>query len=669
MTSIQQSPASFHLSSIGFGDHYDGRSPNSSVNGVLYKKITPRKKIDKFGLDQTDYTSFVLSSTVFPTAVRTTLLGDMQVAGPHTCGFDIVERPKPDDSVSVKSASVFPVPPPTTVDESRQESLQSYPVVSFIHTSGAAPPARERHLSTTSKVTVNSKSLSEPLREDENSLSGGPNNNDEADDGGPYQSQTASETDAMCHGRRDVRTSCDSGDGRDGLEPKRESLARIRDRLEREKRSRSLPSSKMAASSKAVPKVNSFTTIEGVRLIKYHWVSRDTRDADEAKNSTDIRDTMYLNTFFPDERPVRFNKMSLPRINRGNRSRPWTVSEANISARAAAMTLGRKPGLSSRTRYIGTAKSSVLARSQPRLPVSSATSSTDVLPPKSILNTRRHGHQKNNKEGMDNDNDNDNDEDKPLLEIRPFVSMSNFDDQRDKLKGKDGCLNSRVKQCVRFVRYRERLDKQDDDRPMKYESGRYRPFSNTNIREHDVPNPPPTPEAKLQKSVETYRKYIENIAIQTKMSSPKPFTFRGVSSVNTRQHSSLTASTSGVDTDSMVVQSVMDSNLPDTSGAPSRTSMTSPRPQNSAIYTKDVSQVSRALDIKRLSPKKSINRVVAGTRGVQQRDSPARCASDSSDEGVDVGETTPTNATNAIVVPMMPPKSECASEYSMNKED
>ena len=62
---------------------------------MLYKKITPRKKIDKFGLDQTDYTAFVLSSTVFPTAVRTTLLGDIQVSVPHhtSCGFDIVDRP------------------------------------------------------------------------------------------------------------------------------------------------------------------------------------------------------------------------------------------------------------------------------------------------------------------------------------------------------------------------------------------------------------------------------------------------------------------------------------------------------------------------------------------------------------------------------------------------
>lgn len=253
--------------------------------------------------------------------------------------------------------------------------------------------------------------------------------------------------------------------------------------------------------------------------------------------------------------------------------------------------------------------------------------------------------------------------DGPLLDIRPCLTADNkvVIDQRNKLKGKDGCLNSRVKQCVRFVRYRERLDKAEDtNRPMKAEAGRYRPFSKTDVRNHAIANPPPTPEQKLQQSVETYQKYVENIAQQTNASSPRRFTFRGHSTGSSRPtiHSS-----SVLDPDAMLFQSAIDLSKPELANAFS--SETTPRPQNSAIYTKDVSAVGSVLDIKRLSPKLSTNRIVPGTRVAHEKQ-----PTPSPENNVEqVVESIPTSSRgDAIVVPMGN-KSECPSEYSVCKED
>ena len=255
----------------------------------------------------------------------------------------------------------------------------------------------------------------------------------------------------------------------------------------------------------------------------------------------------------------------------------------------------------------------------------------------------------------------------PLLEIRPIITGNSVDDQRDKLKGNDGCLHSRVKQCVRFVKYREKLDKQDDERPVKNEPGRYRPFSKTEVQEHIFHPGNSTPDLKLQKSVDTYRKYVENIAMQTRISTPK-HSFRASSS-NPSQYSTMTPS--GVDTDSLIVQSVMDSNLPDTSGLPRHhttlVGQTGSSALNSAIYTKDVSGMNDALNIKRLSAKKSINRVVAGTRDVKDGNyeefQTPQMDNDEDDGNANSIPNTPT--TDAIVVPRMAAKSECASEYSI----
>lgn len=60
---------------------------NSSDRQFPYTKITPRKRVDQFGLDRTDNGAHLLSTTVFPTGVKVKFLSE---ASSHRCGFDIV---------------------------------------------------------------------------------------------------------------------------------------------------------------------------------------------------------------------------------------------------------------------------------------------------------------------------------------------------------------------------------------------------------------------------------------------------------------------------------------------------------------------------------------------------------------------------------------------------
>ncbi|GFO15307.1 hypothetical protein PoB_004181200 [Plakobranchus ocellatus] len=406
---------------------------------------------------------------------------------------------------------------------------------------------------------------------------------------------------------------------------------------------------------------------------------------------------------------LRFHKTTLPTVRRSTqRTRPWTVTEKTITARAAAALKNSKTKLS---KSAGTYKSA-------NFPVTTgsraAVRSTGTLARRSVGGWRE-------KAGDDDDDDDNGDdidyEDEvdeyfydenggirirrrkargPLLEVRPFLASGAegeaspaLGDQRSKLRGKDGCLHSRVKQCVRFVRYRERLDRQGDDRPLKAEAGRYRPMSKTDIADHRPPNPPPSPEQKMQRSVDAYRKYVDNIAMQTKYvasksspgkyQTPQPsLAFKNVlaptsSRLQTRNKTNLAPgiqSSVVLDTDS--IRSVMDSNLPDMADSPGIVNTTPGRQAtSSAIYTKDANDVSQALAIRRISPKLSSNRIVAGTRGVvvqeqplgsarREREETPHWATIDSDDGDDMFEGTPTNA---IVVPQAT-KSECLSEYS-----
>ncbi|GFO15305.1 hypothetical protein PoB_004181000 [Plakobranchus ocellatus] len=121
-------------------------SGTSIKPGKLYRQITPRKKINQFGVDKTDYKAYFLSSTVFPTAVRATLLAEMQEINPHKCGFDIVERRPSDDATgdhtheiktdsttacTTRTHSALNAPPPTAAQSVTDRSMQSAPVVAI----------------------------------------------------------------------------------------------------------------------------------------------------------------------------------------------------------------------------------------------------------------------------------------------------------------------------------------------------------------------------------------------------------------------------------------------------------------------------------------------------------------------------------------------------------
>ncbi|GFS09322.1 hypothetical protein ElyMa_003035300 [Elysia marginata] len=702
------------------------RSTNFSARGKLYRQITPRKKVDRFGVDKTDYKAFFLSSTMFPTAVRTTLLAEMQEVNPHKCGFDIVERRQPDSSetedrengrqielhtnntttaCTTRTHSAVNAPPPTAVMSMTDRSMQSAPVVAINILERSVGSQEDSHDKERRDSSTNSRDIAGAAT-GKGISAGKPKSS--------LKSSLSAKSQDIQNTRINENEAYDCPEEKQELEDKeldeksRAQIENIKRRLEDEKEQR-----RMKPKSRVVPRLTAYSSADATRLIKYHWMSREDRQAIENETGGDIRDPLYLNTFFPDERPVRFKKTSLPTVRKSTpKARPWTVKEKSANTRAAAAL---KNSVTKPVKSAGTCKSTTF-------PVTGASRaaarSTGTIARRSVGGWRR-----GEEEVVAADDDSDYFDDDcvyesndgfcgvirrrrrrgPLLEVRPFLAGGVdsetepiLGDQRNKLRGKDGCLHSRVKQCVRFVRYRERQDKQGDDRPLKAEAGRYRPMSKTDFTDHRPPNPPPSPEQKMQRSVDAYRKYVDNIAMQTKYVASKstpgkyqtpqpaaafktPFALTS-SRLQTRSSNSNLASgghpVAMLDSDNLVVRSVMDSNLPDMTDASGIVSTTPGRQIPSAIYAKDAVDVGQALAIRRISPKLSTNRIVAGTRGVVAQDQSAglqtkeetpRWATVDSDDGEDMADTTPTNA---IVVPQAT-KSECLSEYSTvaDKED
>nr|KAG5686776.1 hypothetical protein BaRGS_009996 [Batillaria attramentaria] len=169
---------------------------------------------------------------------------------------------------------------------------------------------------------------------------------------------------------------------------------------------------------------------------RYRWVkstepgSRCSVGNSQGGRQKDIRDPLYLNTYCPGERKLRFKKTSssLPRIF--SRNRPWTVSESNPAY--SLEYLGQ-----TRIKYEEEDRESTVSGSQ------------------------------------------------ALLEVKSYFPHAEgeqpLEDQREGLRGKEGCLHSRVKQCIKFVKHRDRMASRVE-RPMKQEHGKYRPFSTTRTR-------------------------------------------------------------------------------------------------------------------------------------------------------------------------------------------
>ncbi|BFZ25223.1 hypothetical protein BsWGS_28262 [Bradybaena similaris] len=110
--------------------------PSPGTNFQLYRKLTPRRVFDKFGIDQTKYSAFLLSSAVYPTGVKVSLMTD---GHPFKCGFNVVERRNIEGSSSNGSGG--------SNDTATNRTLQKIPVVEFLETSGES---RTSHSSRTS---------------------------------------------------------------------------------------------------------------------------------------------------------------------------------------------------------------------------------------------------------------------------------------------------------------------------------------------------------------------------------------------------------------------------------------------------------------------------------------------------------------------------------------
>ncbi|XP_071114253.1 uncharacterized protein [Haliotis cracherodii] len=237
----------------------------------------------------------------------------------------------------------------------------------------------------------------------------------------------------------------------------------------------------------------------------YHW--------SQMMKKRDVRDPMYINTYCPDERPLRFKETSFPRITKG---RPWSVGESNPSKRFVRVRDERKSAgqLTSKTRVQG----------------------TPLHPSREAFHTVA------NKEDSEQ-----------YFEVKRVSA-----DERSRPRGQGTCLYSQVRQCIRLARNHDPRRGKKIERPMKSEIGKYRPFSTTRIRT-PCASPQPHSSYKEHDSADTYRSYVITKALQTKMSGSRS-AGTIASGVVARNN---TAASTYFDVESQVVQSVADSNMPD----------------------------------------------------------------------------------------------------------
>ena len=264
----------------------------------------------------------------------------------------------------------------------------------------------------------------------------------------------------------------------------------------------------------------SFENIHAVdmltRLKPYHW-----DDANGLRKSkSDVRDPCYIYKYCPEERPLRYNKNSnLPRITS---SRPWSVGESNPSKHMFSSTsTDRNSNIPSvNTRFIKENTGFYKKRRPFKSTSFQQISESDMK--------------------------------KPLLEVRHISKR----DQRNQLKGQDGCLFSQVKQCIRLMRVYDAKKARTIDRPLKAEFGRYRPFSTTKIRTPCV-TPPMIASFRDHNSAETYKQYVQIQTLKSKLPGKSAGT---LASGNFARNN--TAASMYYDVDAHLVQTVIDSNIP-----------------------------------------------------------------------------------------------------------
>ncbi|XP_041352251.1 uncharacterized protein LOC121370827 [Gigantopelta aegis] len=290
------------------------------------------------------------------------------------------------------------------------------------------------------------------------------------------------------------------------------------------------------------------------RLKPYHWDGVNGL----RKSKSDVRDPCYIYQYCADERPLRYNKNSnLPRISS---SRPWSVGESNPSKHmfTSGSTENRTDASPAASRHLVKENTGFhnVRKCRPFKPLSFRPISESDLK-------------------------------KPLLEVRHISTR----DQRNQLKGQDGCLFSQVKQCIRLMRNHDAMKARTIDRPLKAEVGRYRPFSTTKIRTPCM-TPPTIAHFRDHNSAETYKQYVQIQTLKSKLPGKSAGT---LASGNFARNN--TAASMYYDVDAHLVQTVIDSNIPP-----------EPRKLNMSRKRSDIS-----LDTKTPNDQRNIDLDIVGT--------------------------------------------------------
>ncbi|KAK6187722.1 hypothetical protein SNE40_005682 [Patella caerulea] len=215
----------------------------------------------------------------------------------------------------------------------------------------------------------------------------------------------------------------------------------------------------------------------------------------------DVRDTVYINTFCPEERPLRYKEITLPRISK---ERPWTVNEGTPAKRSNA-ALSQDPIKSDRGGYHDRSNGWVGSSSRTRHP---------------------------NIGGMSNS--------LPFCDIKRIPIV-------DRMKYTSDLYNSNYMASPR-----------NTNRPLRAEQGKYRPFSTISVKiphvYRETSNSP-----KMFISVGQYMRYVETKALQVKvnktLTTPAPSPQQRFNTALSRYH----------DPDNQAVQFVMNVNRPPSS--------------------------------------------------------------------------------------------------------
>ncbi|ESO83432.1 hypothetical protein LOTGIDRAFT_169295 [Lottia gigantea] len=192
-----------------------------------------------------------------------------------------------------------------------------------------------------------------------------------------------------------------------------------------------------------------------------NWVTTE-----QKQNTPDVRDHLYINTFFPEERPMRYRELTLPSIHQ---DRPWSVSEGNPSKRFSKHDAHQLIGTDSRRQH------------KPRIGLA-GTSKKDSP-------------------------------DTNLLSVSFDVKQIPNPNKEQDIQHSKGFANG-VRRIYNSPNYPKR--------PVASEPGRYRPFSTVNIHKSRQISAQVSNSPKHFVSVNQYMKYVEDKLFEERVKVSNP---------------------------------------------------------------------------------------------------------------------------------------------------